>query len=142
MDIRMVRAVKAQIWPAEQKNEGRPSTNPGMDHVKKMVGQWCGDWVKKKGEEEGTERAVSTWMTTAVSAETRDDPMVLCEDEDNSDSEKIKEAGRVPEVEASRTDAEMPFDGSEGVLGNGIEEGGHHEYIRKKEHLLKRVESE
>ena len=81
-------------------------------------------------------------MTAAPSAKTRDDPMVWCEDEDISVSEKIKEAGRVPEVEAIRADAKMPLEGSEGVLENGIEEGEEQEYRRKEEHLLKRVVSE
>ena len=63
MDIHMVRAVKAQIWSEEQKNEEWPRVKADMDDVKMMVGKWCADWVKKKREEEGTEGAVSNWMT-------------------------------------------------------------------------------
>ena len=81
-------------------------------------------------------------MTAAASVGTRYDPMDFCEDEDNSVSEKIQKTGRESEVEAIRADAVMPVEGLEGVLENGIEEDEGQEYRRKKEHLLKRVESE
>ena len=113
-----------------------------MNDVKIMVGQWTADWDKKKKEEEGTERAVSSWMTAAASAGIRDDPMIVCEDGDNSVSKKAMEAEKTPEEEVVGDNTMVPFRGPEGAMEMRTEEDEDQEYQRKKEHLLKRVESE
>ena len=94
-----------------------------MVDVKMMVGKWCADWAKKKREEEGTEGALSSWMTVTARPEPRDDPMILCEEGDNSVLGKTNVAIRVSEAEVIMAGAMVPIGQSEGALANGIEEG-------------------
>ena len=93
-----------------------------MDNVKIMVGQWTVDWDKKKKEKEGMERAVSSWMTAAVSTGSREDPMILCGEEDNSSTEKAKEARKVLKEKSDLAHVMVPFGGPEGVSEMKTEE--------------------
>ena len=97
---------------------------------------------QEEENEDGTERAVSSWMTAAASAGTQNDPRILCEDGDNSVSKKVTEAEKISEEEVVRTDALVAFRGPEGAMEMRSGEDEEQEYRRNKEHLLKRVESE
>ena len=79
-------------------------------------------------------------MTAAASAGTRDDHMILCEEE--TVFEKTKEARKGSKEQKVQANVMVQHGESKDVMVADIEENEEQEYQRKKEHLLTRVESE